>query len=278
MVILTSGKAQILSLLDADLYKGGLGIDSTFPISSNSGLVGSYFLVNSCDAIAGWNNEEDAGAEVLNNTPEYFIEGTGCLNIPYTFVAGRGGWFRGIGGSDLSGNHLCVGFFITDKTNLSVGGSCVRILLATAAFADSSYWDFSRDDLYNGWQYLACDVDKPDGTVGLGGTMTNVQNIKIQVHSGGNIGGSDMRLDDWHYLVPNAIGINNSLQTPTTTITSQVLKVSYNVNSMQANYYEYNECGLSLNSGADMLNRQNFVTIRKDNGEEWQITTMLYIE
>lgn len=279
MAILTGGKNRVLTLIDNDLYRGGLGTKSTDATSSDTGLLGSYDLIEACDAAGGWIKSGVAGTEILNDTEGYDIGGysvggTACLNLPAN--VGTNLWLKNIGGSDYTGKHVYCGFFIADKTELATGGSCVRVYLHSTVLGN--YWNFSRDSLYNGWQYLECDVDNEDGVIGTGGTMTNVQAIELSVQADEIVGGSDMRMDDWHYLTPNSIGIMHSWETPTTSSANKVLKVSYNVGGTIANYYEHAETGLSLNSGNVMLNRNAFEIARKDRGEEWQNTFLLYID
>jgi len=281
MVIVTEGKNRVLGLIQSDIHRGGFGTGSTNELATDTGVIGSYTLIAGCDGIAGWSNEEDGEAVVLNNTQGQFIGGSACLNIPFTAggTFDRGGWYKTLGATyDLTNKYLYTGFFVNDKTELTTGGSCVRVYLGTAGFANSSYWNFDRTGLYSGWQYLECDIDSPDGTVGAGGTMTEVTRIKLQAHSGNVIGGSDMRMDEWHYLVQNTIGITSTLATPSFTSADKVLKISHTLNSVSGNYYELAEFTLSLNSGNSILNRQAHEITRKDNREEWQTTTLLYIE
>lgn len=282
MVLLSAGKTRILSEISSDLYKCGLGTNGATPTESQTGLLGSYTSLATCDAVAGWNNVEDADPEVLNSNSTDYIEGNGCLNLPLTpgGTYDRGGWWKDLGGSyDLSDKRVYVGYFITDKSELTTGGSCVRVYFGTNSLQHASYWNFPKTDLYNGWQYLECDVSSPDGTFFSGGTMTNIHYIKLEVHSSNSIGGSDMRMDDWHYLTSDTAGITNSLEDPSVTTYNQVLELDTTFDSLSGTFYELREIGNSMSSGGSVqLNRQNFSVRRKPQTEEWRSINYLYIK
>ena len=275
MVLTQDAKDSILTSTAALFTSGGVGLDNTAENSSDTGLFGGGTTVDACDATTGWSNSGDASATTLNTTAGYFMEGTGCLNLPTSFSAGLSSWYKTISSTNLTTKKLYVWLYIDDATDLS-NTNAVSIDLGTGGFTNYSSWAYADTSFSNGWNSLYVDVDNSTSITASGVTTSDVDRIRLNVNLTSTQTSTDMRMDYWRSYEANTFGITNGQKVLIKTSGTNYFKTTMNLTTTEGNGLELVESG--DNNGTILLSRQTFAPITKGLNTQVQIDKYYYLE
>lgn len=276
MVLTNTGRNLIRDSVKTIFTNAGVGLGTTAPSSSDTGLFGGGITVDTCDASTGWTNEGDASAVTLNTTAGEFKEGTGCLNLPLTYSTGTSGWYKTIGATDMDTDKHAFWFYITQVSELANSDNAVRLTLGTGGFTNASYYDTTRDSLSNGWNSIVHNLDTTSGTLGTGAVMTSIDRIKIEVLADSSQASNEMRMDYWRTYQPGTLGITDSQHALTLETGNYYFKTIHTIPTTESNGLSITESG--DNNSTSLLSRQVFAALDKGNNTELQVDKYYYIE
>jgi len=276
MVLTQNAKDSILTSTAALFLSGGVGLNSTTENSTDTGLFGGGTTLDACDATTGWSNSGDASATVLNTTAGYFMEGTGCLNLPTTFSAGVASWYKTLGSTNLASKKLYVWLYIDDASDLATSTNAVSLDLGTGGFTNYDTWNYANTSFSNGWNSLYVDVNTYDSTSGSGLVTSTTDRIRLNVNLTSTQTSTDMRMDYWRSYVAGTFGVTNGQKVLIKTTGTNFFKTTMNLTVTEGNGLEIVESG--DNNGSILLSRQTFASITKGLNTQVQIDKYYYLE
>lgn len=276
MVLLNQAKSTIRDAVKALFTTGGIGLDSTSPDVTDTGLLGGRTDIDSCDVVTGWTNSGDANAETVNNTSGEFKEGVACLNLPFTYSTGTGKWTKTINSADMTNNKLVLWFYISDVNTIATSVSALKVDLGTGGFTNYDQYYFANTILGNGWNSLVVDCDNSDNSNGTGVTLATVDRIRLEVNLTTTQSTNSMRMDFWRMYTPDTLGITDSRKNLAYETGDYYFKTIHNILTTESNGLSIVESGDS--DGTNLLSRFTFATIEKGENTELQIDKFYYIE
>jgi len=275
MVLTQNAKNIILANTAALFTEGGVGLSETPEVTSDTGLFGGGTIIDGCNAITGWNSSGDADSVVLNTNSGYFVEGTGCLNLPSTFSSGIASYSKSMN-KDLSNKKMYLWFYIDDVTDLADSETAITIDLGTGGFTNYSTWNNANSDFTNGWNSIYVDCSNPDTNTGSGVTISNITDFRININLISSQVDADMRMDYWRFYEADTLGITDSIKTLQKVIGVNYFKTSMNIPTTESNGVDIKESGDT--NGTTLLSRQTFATITKGFNTQIQVDKFYYIE
>ena len=275
MVIVNGGNEKIRDAIKPLFTTGGIGLNDDTPTVTDTGVTGGGTTIDACDDVTGWTESGDGDTIALNNTAGEYKEGSGCLNLPLTYSTGTASWEKTITSIDLTDKFIAIWFYVDILSDLTDASDTVQISLGTGGFTDSYYYNFSRDELTNGWNGLFIEVSNTSGSTGTGLDVTDCDRIKITVKADSSQSTNDMRMDFWRYYSPDTLGIDDSKHSLIVTSGDYYIKTIHQITEGESNGLEITESCDSDNSA--MLSRQTFAKVLKSNTTNLQIDKYYYI-
>jgi len=276
MVLTQNAKDLILTSTAAIFTSGGVGLDNTTETSSDTGLFGGGTTIDACDASTGWTASGDGSSAVLNTTAGYFMEGTGCLNLPTSYSSGTANWYKTISSADLTSKKLYVWLYLDNASDLATSTNAVSIDLGTGGFTNYYTYNFPYTDFSNGWNSLYVSVDDYDETSGSGLVSSDCDSIRMNVQLDSTQTSTDMRMDYWRSYEADTLGITEGNKVLIKTTGTNYFKTTMNLTTTECNGLSIVECG--DNNGSTLLSRQVFAEIIKGLNTQVQIDKYYYIE
>jgi len=278
MGITNVGRGLIRDAVSGILINGGIGLDDTTFSSADTGLFGGGTTINTCDTSTAWVTTGDAQTEVLNTTSGEFLEGTGCLNIPYTNSTGVGSWSQTYSATTLTSKKVYLWFYINLATDLTDSSSAITVSIAnTSSFASATTNEYytSRDSISNGWNSIYLDIDSADLT-GSSISTSSITDIKLTIEADISQTGNSMRMDYWRSYESGTLGMADSIHTLTKETGNYYVKTIHSIPSTESNGLAINEAGDT--NGTSLISRTPFATLDKGTNTELQVDKYYYIE
>jgi len=276
MVLTNSAISSILNNTAAMFTNGGVGLNNTTEINSDTGLFGGETIIDTCDSITGWNTEGDASSVILNNDDGEYVEGSGCINIVSSSSSGSLGVYKTVTSFDATNKILAVWYYINDASEITNSDSSLKITLGTGGFTNANEYYKPNTDLSNGWNSFFVNLNNTaDNVLGTGLEFTNCDSIKFSVLTTINQSGNNQRIDFWRFYEADTLGVSDSVK-PLIKITgTNYFKTSHTITTTESNGLEIVESG---DSNTELLSRQTFATVVKGQDTELQIDKYYYIE
>lgn len=232
----------------------------------------TYTVAESCDAVAGWANTNDADAEVLNTTSGEYIEGSGCLNLPMTYNTGTGEWTKTLAaGVNLTtgSRDVTIGYYIDDTSNLASGSDTITIWLGTGGVVNSNEYYFAKTSLTAGvWNTLRIPYGTTaDNTNGTGLDQTNWDTFVIEVNITGSISGNSQRIDQITWATDANHEKSPEAGYPTHNSATNTVKHQVILSTAQANGFILARTFLKNDSDSGFISADH-TTFTKSNSKE----------
>jgi len=277
MGITNVGRELIRDAVADLLTTGGIGLSNDTFSPSDTGLFGGGTTVDSLETSTGWTVSGDAQDPSVNSTAGEYLEGSGCLNLPFTYSSGTGSWQETFASTvDLSAKKLYFWFYIDVVTDLADTSDCITVELCdSSTFSDSNKYYTHRNELASGWNSIYVEVDSPDVAASSLDTSA-ISDFKLTVKSDQSQSGNNMRIDYLRYYEPGTLGVTDSKSSLTKTIGEYYIKTIHSINSTQSNGLTITEAGDS--NGSQLISRVTFASLDKGSNTELQIDKYYYIE
>lgn len=241
-----------------------LGADATTPTVLDSYLIKplpkTATSIDTCDAITGWSNENDAGAVSLNETIGDYKEGTGCLDLPLTFSSGTAGWYKTIGSTNLTSQYIYVWFYVEEKATYLSSSGGVKIILGTGGFTDYNIYQTDYADITDGWNLIVFSVNDYTSQGGSGATIATIDRIKLEIDCIADATGNNIRMDYWHYASLSSQSIDIVAGYPTFNVVNQTVSLRGLIGTSEMNGYVIKEVGLRNADSSFVLIDREIVT------------------
>lgn len=280
-MFLKSGKNLLRDLLVGDstdtLYYGGVGLNNTSVVTTDTGLIGGGTTVDAFDATTGWNIADDAITPTTNTTTGEYKEGTGCMDVGATYSAGVATYYKTETSFDATGGFVVMWIYIDDKSELTDTTDCIKITLGTGGYTNTDYWNFDYDNLVDGWNSLICKIGDSSGTTGTGVDVSDIDSVKIQFKDNTTIGSGNIRFDYLRYYEPDTMGVTDSKKATVITTGDRYIKTEYTLYSTESNGLSLYEYGDSTVNGT-LVTRSTFTEIDKTQSYEMRVVGYLYFE